>query len=74
MQIQQTNQGLHFDEYSTYEEDIDPNDSVTIFESQTSAFCKDIDFGLTTIKGYIANDGTIGAVEIVVQNLSLIHI
>ena len=39
------------------EEDIDPNDSVTIFESQTSAFCKDIDFGLTTIKGYITNDG-----------------
>ena len=50
------------------QEDIDANDSVTIFESQTSAFCKDIDFGLTTIKGYIVNDGTIGAVEIVVQN------
>ncbi len=52
------------------EEDIDPNESITIFESQTSAFCKDIDFGITTIKGYITNKGTIGAVEIVVQNNS----
>lgn len=50
------------------QEDIDADDSVTIFQSETSAFCKDVDFGITIIKGYITNNGIVGAVEIVVQN------
>ena len=41
------------------EEDIDPNDSVTIFESHTPAFCEDIDCGSPLVKGYLPIDGII---------------
>ena len=46
---------------------------VFIYFTEKRAFCEDIDFGDVLIKGYVVNN-KVGAVEIEVQNLSLIHI
>ena len=50
------------------DDDIDPDSSVTVFETTIDSFCTNIDFGNVILKTYIANDSTIGAVEIKVQN------
>jgi hypothetical protein len=50
------------------DEDIDEDDTVTIFESTIDPFCTDIDFGNVILKMYITADSKIAAVEIVVQN------
>tara|TARA_B100001996_G_scaffold382139_1_gene373174 strand:+ start:353 stop:865 length:513 start_codon:yes stop_codon:yes gene_type:complete len=50
------------------DDDIDPDSSVTVFETTIDSFCTNIDFGNVILKTYITNDSTIGAVEIKVQN------
>ena len=50
------------------DEDLDYDSSVTVFESDINSFCTDIDFGNVILKTYITGSGTIGAVEIEVQN------
>jgi len=50
------------------DEDIDQDSSVTVFQSEIDAFCKDIDLGNVLLKMYITSDSKIGALEIVVQN------
>jgi|TARA_Y100000294_G_C8505367_1_gene316519 hypothetical protein len=50
------------------DEDIDEDDTVTIFESTIDPFCTDIDFGNVILKMYITAASKIAAVEIVVQN------
>ena len=49
------------------DEELDPDRSVTVFESTIDSFCTDIDFGNVLLKIYIAGS-RIGAVEIAVQN------
>ena len=51
-----------------YDDEIDPDSSVTVFESTIDSFCTDIDFGNVLLKIYITGNSTIGAVEIAVQN------
>ena len=50
-----------------YDDELDPDSSVTVFESTIDSFCTDIDFGNVLLKIYITGN-IIGAVEIAVQN------
>ena len=49
------------------DDDIDPDSSITVFETAIESFCTDIDFGNVILKTYISGN-KIGAVEIKVIN------